>query len=210
MTHYDKYYFSCQRVIGAFGGEMNASKFHAFVKPSDTVLDFGCGGGFILESLCCSRRIGIEIIPEARNEARRKGIGVFDSVEEVPDALVDVLISHHALEHVENPLPTLVKLRRTVKAGSSAVVLLCPANPYCAHTDLTIYQHLFTWSPMCLGNLLTKAGYCVTKSKPLFSRWPPGIIALRQIAGLNACRLVSSIYGHLNPSLSQIRAVCRV
>jgi SAM-dependent methyltransferase len=208
--HYDTHYFRYQRAIGEFGGQMNASKFAPFIKASDAVLDFGCGGGFILRSLNCKRRSGIEINPEARSEAKRNGITVFSSIGEAPEAITDVLISHHALEHVENPLLSLSELRRTVMPGGRAIFVVPCESILRPYRRKDINQHLYTWNPMCLGNLLTAAGYTVDEVKPLYSRWPPGITAIKSIGGIGACRLAAKVWGHLAPSLSQVRAVCRV
>lgn len=48
-THYDAEYFNWQKNIGAFGGWANSFKFKNSISKSDTVIDFGCGGGFLLK-----------------------------------------------------------------------------------------------------------------------------------------------------------------
>ena len=54
-THYDQQagedYFDFQASIGEFGGWANVTKFSDYVAPGDTVLDFGCGGGYLLKNL---------------------------------------------------------------------------------------------------------------------------------------------------------------
>ena len=64
-AYYDADYFEWQKDIGLFGGWANAHKFRASVSKEDTVVDFGCGGGFLLAHLECKRRIGIEPNPIA-------------------------------------------------------------------------------------------------------------------------------------------------
>ena len=189
---------------------MNAEKFSSFIASSDRVLDFGCGGGFILRNLVCRHRMGIEINSEARNEALKNGVEVFPSIAVTPDASADVLISHHAIEHVDNPLETLSRIRRKIVPGGRAIFVVPCESILCAYRPNDINQHLYTWSPMCLGNLLSSAGYTVDRVEPLLSRWPPGIGTIRKVAGIRACRLAASLWGHLAPSLSQVRAVCTV
>ena len=58
-SYYAQDYFDRQKNVGAFGGIANSFKFTNSYKLSDTVLDFGCGGGFLLANLDCKRKICI-------------------------------------------------------------------------------------------------------------------------------------------------------
>ena len=49
--HYNSDYFEWQRKIGMFGSRANSFKFNRSIRPYDTVVDFGCGGGFLLKKL---------------------------------------------------------------------------------------------------------------------------------------------------------------
>ena len=55
--HYDDNYFEWQRKSGIFGGLANTFKFKRSITSTDTVIDFGCGGGFLLLNLNCSNRL---------------------------------------------------------------------------------------------------------------------------------------------------------
>ncbi len=53
-SRYEEHYFNdFKKEIGEFGGRANKFMFEKHVLPSDTVLDFGCGGGFLLSNLNC-------------------------------------------------------------------------------------------------------------------------------------------------------------
>src|SRR4051794_28572077 len=69
-----KYYGSLQDKGGMFKAMIDADHFAPFVRPADVVLNFGCGGGFLLQRLECARRIGVEINPVARANARALGV----------------------------------------------------------------------------------------------------------------------------------------
>src|SRR4051794_10908075 len=90
--------------LGTTLGMVEARKFQKFIHAEDTVLDFGCGGGFILKSLHCLRRIGVEVNPVAKDVALANGVmDCYSSLDEVSDCVADVAISNHALEHVPSP-----------------------------------------------------------------------------------------------------------
>src|SRR6266699_4571058 len=106
-AHYDDRYFDWQAPQGEFGGWANLSKFRDHISGDRQVLDFGCGGGFLLKNIKCSRRVGVEVNPTAVAVARQNGIEVFTRVADVPDEYVDVIISNSALEHTLQPLEEL-------------------------------------------------------------------------------------------------------
>lgn len=136
--------------------------FISYVRPSDTVIDFGCGTGGILEAIPCAKRIGVEINEPSVQAAREKGIEVFTELSEVPEQSADVVITHHALEHVPNPLEILEELRGKLKPGGRIVVVVPWENPR-KRRSRTWHEedgkHLFCWTPLTLGNLLSAAGY---------------------------------------------------
>ena len=93
----------------------------------------------------------------------RKASEVFESVEQLPEAVIDVVISNHALEHVPSPYDVLSALRRKLK-NTSLVVFVVPHE--CTHKNWKpndINMHLYTWNRMTLGNLFVTAGYAVER-----------------------------------------------
>ena len=101
---YDEEYFAWQKEIGEFGGKANLFKFGRYFDSTDDILDFGCGGGYLLDNITTSgKKIGIEINPAARREAERKGIECYPDFTQIEDNSMDVIISNHALEHVSDP-----------------------------------------------------------------------------------------------------------
>ena len=72
--HYDENYFNWQKSIGAFGGWANLMKFEKYITSETNVMDFGCGGGFLLNNINCNGKIGIEINDVARKNINNFGI----------------------------------------------------------------------------------------------------------------------------------------
>ena len=170
--HYDEAYFQVQRKDGEIGGQAELFKFCQFVNPDDTVLDFGCGNGFVLKNLACRSRLAVEINPSARESAKAQGIEVFESVEQLPEQLIDVVISNHALEHVFSPLDVLKTLRQKLKSTSRVVFVVphdCTKQTWQANNA---DMHLYTWNQMTLGNLFVTAGYTVERVDVIHHRWP--------------------------------------
>ncbi|MEM4235337.1 MAG: class I SAM-dependent methyltransferase [Candidatus Methanomethylicaceae archaeon] len=172
-SYYDKAYFEWQKRIGLFGGVANLFKFREHILPHHRVLDFGCGGGYLLKNLMCAARYGVEINPVARAVAEENGIKTFSTSVEVPDNSIDVIISNHALEHVLNPYGELVELRKKLVPGGVAVFVV-PHESYANEWNPNdISKHLYTWNRMTLGNLFVVAGFAIDRVELIQHQWPP-------------------------------------
>lgn len=160
--HYDARYFAWQNSNIEIKNRIKIQRFVPYVTGSDVVLDFGCAGGGLLAGLDCARRIGVEINDVARASAvAEHGIEAYRSLDDVPDGIADVAISNHVLEHIAAPFEALCQLRKKIKPGGKLVLVL-PIDDFRAQRrwdPQDINRHLYTWSPMNLGNLLDEAGY---------------------------------------------------
>ena len=205
--HYDQKYFEWQRQIGEFGGLMNSSKFQKFIEPTQSVLDFGCGGGYLLAALKCAKRLGVEPNPSAADVARGNGVTVFERAADIPSAFVDVVISNHALEHALRPLEELQHLRRALKPnGRLVLVVPCETDAVKYNKD-DINQHLYSWSPMCAGNLVQAAGFDVLSSLAVRHRWPPFFPHIAKALGIRGFDMFCSIWARIDRKSSQTRVV---
>jgi SAM-dependent methyltransferase len=205
--HYDKEYFDWQAPIGEFGGWANRSKFIDYISLKSRVLDFGCGGGFLLKGMDCSKKVGVETNPSAIETAKKNGLEVFKMVEEVPDDYVDVIISNNALEHTRQPLEELRTLHKKLRTGGKIVfVVPCESISY-RYEPGNINHHLYCWSPMCIGNLFTEAGYSVIESKPYKHKWPPKFRSIARIGGRRIFDIACRLYSRIERSWYQVRII---
>lgn len=94
------------------------------IHPEDSVLDFGCGGGYLLSLLSASYKLGVEINPAARYAAQKLGLDVFPALDEVNDYSFSRVISSHALEHIPSPLVALKQLCMKIAQGGKLLLLL--------------------------------------------------------------------------------------
>jgi SAM-dependent methyltransferase len=205
--HYSADYFQWQSQIGTFGGTANKIKFEKFIKPTDFVIDFGAGGGFLIEQIQCQKKLGVEINPSARANAEKRGVPMTSELSQIESGTVDVAISNHALEHTDSPLDILKQVHRVLKPGGKAVfVVPCEAISY-AYAPKDINFHLYTWSPMCIGNLFTRAGFEVVESAAFMHQWPPFFYRIQKLVGWNLFHLICRVYSHIDRKLFQVRCV---
>ena len=205
--HYNEEYFDWQCSVGEFGGWANQTKFLEYIGSNSDVLDFGCGGGFLLSRLRCRKKVGVEVNPSAAEAAKSRGIEVFNSVAEVPDEYVDVIISNNALEHTLQPLEELRSLHRKLREGGRTIfVVPCESISY-HYKPNDINHHLYSWSPMCIGNLFTEAGFSVIESKPYIHKWPPKYRLIARLGGRSIFEIACRLYGRVERSWFQVRVI---
>lgn len=170
--YYDERYFIWQKSIGEFGGKINAKRFKPYIKSDMVVVEFGSGGGYLLDNLLAKEKIGIEINDTAREEAQKRGIHSVKKIEEIPNNYADIIISTHVLEHVENPFGALQEMRNKLK-DNGTIVFAVPnescETEYCKSEN---NNHIYTWNCLNLGNLFKAAGYFVQSVENVKSMWP--------------------------------------
>lgn len=182
VNHYvgerGKEYLEWQGRLGRLEAEFNKHIWEPYLSENDEVLDFGCGRGYLLEAFSVKRRVGIEINPAARAEAKERGIETFASVEEVP-GMFDKVISSHTLEHISHPRRALMELKSKLRDEDSRIVLLLPLDDWRSRgnrryraSDMSM--HLHTWTPQLLGNLLRLADLEIHEVRITCHAWPPG------------------------------------
>jgi len=208
-NHYDKKYFLWQSSIGEFGGWANLTKFQDYIKPSFKIIDFGCGGGYLLKNIDCKEKVGIEVNESARQQAKQLGIKTYATIEEINDEWADLIISNNVLEHCLNPLQDLKNLYPKLKHGGRIVFVVPCESINHKYVPNNISHHLYCWSPMSLGNLFTEAGFVVEESRPYIHKWRPKHRKIAKYGGRGIFEIYCRIYGHLERSWFQVRIIAR-
>ena len=205
--HYDEKYFNWQKQSGMFGGWALKNEFSSFISANDEVLDFGCGGGFLLANIDCRKKIGVEINDIAAEAAKENCHEVYRYLDEVPNDYVDVIISNHALEHTHNPLDEVKKMFKILRKNGKIIVIVPCDNVTFKYKPNDIHQHLFSWSPMNIGNLFTLGGFSVISSKSYIHKWPPKHEIIAKICGRRLFDVICRIYGHIKRKWFQVKII---
>lgn len=171
-------------------------------------MDFGCGGGFLLNNIECKYKAGIEINPTAKKYCiNNLKIDCFSSISEVDDEKFDVIISNHALEHCERPFDIIKELKLKLKVGGKLVVIVpLDSFKYKFKTD-DVNKHLYSFSPMNLGNILLMNGFTNIQTSSVLHKWPPLWLRIQKYFGWTIFHLICYFYGHLNLYWSQTKAI---
>ncbi len=177
--HYDSNYTDYLGQYSALTELRRTRYFRPHVPEGCDLLDFGCGPGDVVSGLPASRRCGVEISSTSREIANEKGIDVRASLEDFRGEKFDRIISSHALEHVVDPAQILVSIRELLAPGGRFIILL-PINEWSERRQRKwdpndINQHLFTWTPLLLGNFLTVCGYRPISVTTVHQCYPPKI-----------------------------------
>ena len=171
-------------------------------------MDFGCGGGYLLNEFKYQiEKHGVEINEVARSQAIKNGLKCYKSSKELPSDYFDLIISNNALEHCENPFLELNELYRALKkSGKICLVVPLDSLNYKYKKD-DINFHLYSWSPMNLGNILKANNFEVISSKPFIHKWIPFYHRVKKIIPWWLFHLLCFVYGRLNRKCFQTRVV---
>lgn len=195
-----KNYFKWQNSIASQMGKINARKFSSYIGENDTVLDFGCGGGHTLATINCKHKIGIDINPNAIDEAKKyRDIEITNDISNIKDNSIDIIISNHCLEHIPYPIMALKQMKNKLKKNGKLILCL-PIDDWRAQKKYdfkNINHHLYTWTPQLLGNCLSEVGFDIKDIKIYTHAWPPNYVRLSKLpqwAFDSICFLTSIIY----------------
>lgn len=174
--HYNEKYFSWQKKSGELGPKLDDWKFEPMINNNDVVLDFGCGGGYMLSAVDCADRYGVEINESAREQAKSNGLKVFPEISALPPEIkFDKIISNHALEHVFNPHGALSQLKEKL-TDNGLIIFFLPIDDWRREKKFIpedINKHLYTWTPLLAGNLFEAAGFKVNSVSITSHTWIP-------------------------------------
>lgn len=150
--------------------------------PQAAVLDFGAGDGGLVAALRATglEAEGVEASEAGRRLARERGLVLHGEIPGDTGERFTGVTMLHVLEHLADPVATLVDLRRTLRPGGRLFVevpnaasidaLWPPVRPLIL--DLPFHLHHFT--PRTLAAVVARAGFeplIVRRFNPLALEW---------------------------------------
>lgn len=163
------------------------------------ILEFGIGLGQNLFCLSESKRIGYDISRFAVAASKSKGIPSTTNISDIPNDVFDIVFSAHVIEHVDNPLETLRVIHSKLRKGGK-LILVTPLDKPKKMDNLElktdVNQHLWTWTPQLMVNLLTKAGFKPIDNKIISTCAYKKLLPLRRL-GLTAYDRATRLAGVL-------------
>jgi hypothetical protein len=90
--------------------------------------------------------------------------------------------------------------------GKVIFIVPCESIDY-RYNQNDINHHLYSWSPMSIGNLFTEAGYHVLESRAYIHKWPPKQQLIARYGGRKLFEIACRIYGRIDRSWYQVKVV---
>ena len=154
-------------------------KFNLIKKTSLTgkkILDYGCGvGDFILKMKKENwEAIGYEPNKKAQEILKQKQIKIINSIDEVEDESLDIITLWHVLEHTNNPLDTIIELKRKLKKTGKLITAVPNYNSYDAKFYKTFWEapdvprHIYHFQRKSFDMIANKTGLNLIQTKPLW------------------------------------------
>ena len=207
QDHYDANYFNWQKKIGIFGAKANKIKFNKFISENQKILDFGCGGGYLLKEYKNIERFGVEINAVARSIAEENGLNCYKSSKDLPNDFFDLIISNNALEHCDNPFLEIKELYRSLKRGGKICLIVPLDGLNFSYSEKDICNQFYSWSPANIGNILKANNFKVISAKPFIHKWFPFYYRIKKFIPWWFFHKLCFIYGRLNRKWFQVRAI---
>ncbi|MDA9964327.1 class I SAM-dependent methyltransferase [Gammaproteobacteria bacterium] len=113
------------------------------------VADFGCGSGDFLKLVqpYCKEIVGVELQQNYIDELISLGIPSSNSIDAIKDSSLDIIVSFHVLEHLPNPLDTLLELIEKVASGGQILIEVPHAKDFLlSSVDCEAFKEFTLWS----------------------------------------------------------------
>jgi SAM-dependent methyltransferase len=143
--------------------------FSRWIKPSDTILDIGCGYGEFINNVAAAKKFAMDLNPSAKNNLD-PGIELLEQdcslPWPVPPNSLDVVFTSNFFEHLRTKQTlqdTLAEAFRCLKPNGR-LIALGPNIKYLAGEYWDFFDHYLPLTELSLSEVLTLTGYRVEES----------------------------------------------
>jgi SAM-dependent methyltransferase len=142
------------------------------IRPSDTVLDLGCGYGDFINNVVAARRIGLDLWPGVERHLQSGIEAIVRPVSDltaIADGSVDYAFASNLFEHVSQQefAQTLASLR-TKLSPTGSLTILQPNYRYAYREYFDDYTHVSIYSHVSLCDFLAANGFETVEVRPRF------------------------------------------
>lgn len=159
------------------------------------ILEWGVGLGQNIYLF--TKAMGYDISEFATDFCTTKGVLATTKVDMIPNNHFDIVFSAHVLEHLENPLKTLRVIHSKLRKGGR-LILITPIEVFKRKGNWElcqdVNQHLFTWTPQLMINLLIRAGFKPVENQVIPTCGYKKLLPFRKL-GIGAYDLATKMAG---------------
>ena len=178
-----------------------ARKLRPYLSKNDRVLEIGVGLGTNLRHLDCREKVGFDVGDYGREACEAYGIEFCEDLDQLGDRKFSIVILHHVIEHVPNPLETIERAKEFLQEGGAILIFVPNDAPRRErrYRKNDPNHHLYSWSALTLGNLVESCGLQIVdiKTRPFgYERVLAPLARLNDVvyrAGLFLLRLVRPV-----------------
>jgi SAM-dependent methyltransferase len=147
--------------------------FQKYVRPSDAVLDLGCGYGEFINQIRCGARFGMDLNPES---PRHLAAGITFLPQDcsepwaLPDGELDLVFTSNFFEHLPSKsalAKTLDQAHRCLKPGGR-LIALGPNIKYVPGAYWDFWDHYLELTELSLSEGLRNHGFEIERCVPKF------------------------------------------
>jgi SAM-dependent methyltransferase len=142
------------------------------IRPSDTVLDLGCGYGDFINNVVAARRIALDLWPGFERHLQgsiETIVGPVSDLSAIADGSVDYVFASNLFEHISQQefAETLTSLRAKLSPTGSLTILQ-PNYRYAYREYFDDYTHVSIYSHVSLCDFLAANGFEPIEVRPRF------------------------------------------
>jgi ubiquinone/menaquinone biosynthesis C-methylase UbiE len=126
LEHYDTLADEFDSISNKYCNERYRRALERVIKPSDSVLEVGCGTGLLLSRLNARKKVGCDLSGRLLSQLKKRDFQVIQAdAERLPlgDSRFDVVYSVNLLEHVPHPEKAVSESVRVLKKGGRLVII---------------------------------------------------------------------------------------